>query len=223
MRIRAFFGKKLLLTLLCLLLVGMVATGSSLAYLHAVTRDYQNAFSLAGEDLRARLTEPNWDAAEGLRLVPGKTIRKDPIITNTSKDQSEYVAVRMKIFTGSGALFSSAELLRLLHLMRIEGLSARWVLCAGSYQQTSGTVTSAAQPLVFYYDQALAPGEVTEPLFTALRVQNKYDNDHPMTEADLNWLKSLGTIDLKLEGAAVDAGSFPAAANAADTLVGLFP
>ena len=223
MKKRTFSRRKPLLFLLCLLLVGVIATGSSLAYLHAMTRDYQNAFSLAGEDLRARLTEPNWDAAEGLKLVPGKTIRKDPIVTNTSKNQSEYVAMRVTFLGSGGTPFGSADLLRLLNLMKIHGLDSQWVLCQGTYTVTAGSVATVTQPLIFYYNQPIAPSEVTDPLFTGLRVQNKYDSVNAMTEADLNWLKFLGTIEIRLEGAAVDAASFANAAAAASTLVGLFP
>jgi len=220
---KTFSLRKPLLFLLCLLLAGVIAAGSSLAYLHAITGGYKNAFSLAGENLRARLTEPNWNAEEGLRLVPGKAIRKDPMITNTSKDRSEYVAVRVTFLTGGGAPFGGADLLRLLNLMKLQGLSAQWVLCLGTYTAAAAGVAAVAQPLVFYYSRPIAPGEVTDPLFTGLRVQNKYDGVNPMTEADLNWLKSLGTIDIKLEGAAVDAAGFADADAAAGSLAGLFP
>jgi len=223
-------NKKLVLLLLAIALVLLAAAGPALAMLGSVTGVKTNAFTLE-DDIRAVLREPNWTAAEkkeGLLLVPGKVVRKDPMITNTCGIE-EYAAIRLVFQYGSGNVkMSDADLRKLLGLLEIDW-HPDWVLCAGS-----NAAASATQPLVFYYNGVIAPGKTTPPLFSAIRVK---DQSNGMTEADLRWLQGIkitdgdivadpsgiGTFNIKIEGAAVQALGYGSAAAAKDDLKALFP
>lgn len=239
--------KKLTLTLLCVILIGVITAGTTFAYLTSATEEAQNVFTSA-ENIRATLTEPNWDEAEGIRLVPGKEIRKDPMITNICKID-EYVALRLTFQYGEnicdddactdpdndGGTMSQADLLKLLNLVEIDW-NSKWNLHEGTLDiDGGGKVTDVTPTLVFYYEDLVSPGKNTAPIFESIRIKTK---DGGMTELDLRWLQSvkitengdvihdpggLGGIHIKIEGSAIQTLGFDSAADAADALAGLFP
>ena len=222
-----------MVTFLTVLLVVCAVTGIALAGLSSVTNEETNVFT-PSDNIRASLSEPNWNAQEGLKLVPGKTVSKDPMITNTGQ-VSEYAAIRLTFQYQDGTTaMSGADLLRLLNLLEISW-SDKWVLCGGTMViGGTGEVTSVTQPLIFYYTESLSSGEVSAPVFSSIRVKDKSDG---LTEADLRWLQAikieageiiddpagLGRFHILVEGAAVQTQSYPDAAGAASALKGLFP
>jgi hypothetical protein len=123
---------------------------------------------------------------------------------------------------------SDADLRKLLEWLEIDW-NPDWILCAGNI-----TPATAAQPIVFYYNGVLAPGQTTPPLFSSIRVK---DQDDGMTEADLRWLQGIkiaggeiatdssgiGKFNIKIEGAAIQALGYSNAAAAAGDLKALFP
>ena len=227
---KLFKNRKLALLALSLAFVLLAAAGPALAMLGSVTGGKANTFTPA-ENIHARLSEPNWTEAEkkeGLLLVPGKTVRKDPMITNTCEIE-EYAAMRLVFRYGDGSSkMSDADLRKLLRWLEIDWHPG-WVLCAGD-----NAAATAEQPLVFYYNGVLAPGQATPPLFSAIRVKDQVDG---MTEADLRWLQGIeitdgeivpdpggvGRFNIKIEGAAVQALGYGSAAAAQDDLKALFP
>lgn len=232
-----FKNKKLVITLLSLALVLIVATGGTFAYLTTATREETNIFTGA-DNIRARLTEPNWEGEEALRMVPGKTVKKDPMITNTGLTD-EYVAIRLTFQDGGGGGLDDADLLRLLNLVEIDW-SSKWILCDGTMtvDSSTGEVTAVHQQLVFYYDEALSPGQISDPIFSSIRVKDKVtDGEGAITEDDLRWLQGvkiadgetaddpdgLGGFYIQVEGAAVQTVSLVNAASAANELKALFP
>lgn len=224
-------NKKLVITLLLMTFVMLVTVSGTFAYLNSITKEEENIFTLA-ENIRARLTEPNWDAAEGLIMVPGKRVSKDPMITNTGQID-EYVSIRLIFQYADGSDMSDTDLLKLLNLIEITW-NDKWKLHDGTLaMDASGTVTAVTNPFIFYYDEVLSPGEVSEPIFDSIRVKTKSDG---LTEAELRWLQAveivngnivtnpdgLGTFHIRIEGSAVQSLGFTDASGAANTLRDLF-
>ena len=183
---KMFENKKFLALLLSL--VCCLSVGTSLAYLTSMTNPYVNVFSFS-ENIQARLIEPNWDAVEGMRLLPGKTVRKDPMVLN-SCEVDEYVALRLTfedVSVNDGeetrSIMSAADMKKLSSYLDIDWNTADWELFDGS-------LTTPAQPLLFFYTGSLAPGATTPALFTSIRVK---DSDDGLTEADLRWLQGVLT------------------------------
>lgn len=202
------------------------------AYMSSVTKEVSNVFT-PGDNIRARLSEPNWEEEEGEDLVPGKTVRKDPVITNTCA-VSEYVAIRLTFQYADEATMSAADTLRLVNLLEISWNSS-WVLGEGTYTaDSSGKVTGITPTLVFYYNQILNAGEVSEPLFGSIRIKNEGDG---LKEADLRWLQGIKIVDgetvedseglggfhIYIEGAAVQSLGYTDAVGASSALKALFP
>jgi len=226
-------NKRFIITLFSLLLMLCITAGTTLAWLSTSTGEQSNVFTGA-EDIRARLSEPNWDEAKGLALVPGKTVNKDPMITNTGQTE-EYVALRLTfLHEEDGAALSQDDLLKLINLIEISW-DSKWKLYDGVMTvNASGEVTAITQPLIFYYDESLAAGKISDPIFSSIRVKTKSDG---LTEAELRWLQGikiedgevkedpngLGGFHLKIEGAAVQSVSFRDALEAAPVLKSLFP
>lgn len=238
-------NKKLTLAVLSILLVLCLSVGTTFAYLSAVTDQADNVFSFS-ENIRAGLTEPNWDEDDGIQLVPNKTTRKDPMITNTC-DIDEYVAMKITFRYGEnncddntctdldrcGEIMSKADLLKLINLLEID-LSDEWVLCDGTLDEdNTGKITDITPTLMFYYKENLAPNKITAPLFSTVRVKDKNDK---MTESDLRWLQSIKIEDgeivhnpygiyrfhIQIEGAAVQSSAFDNPASAIGDFKALF-
>lgn len=233
---KIFRNRKLVITLLSLVLVLLVTAGATFAYLTTVTKEESNVFS-PSDNIGARLDEPNWEKDEALKLVPGKTVKKDPMITNTGQSD-EYVAIRLTFQYDDGTEMYDADLLRLLNLVAIDW-SSKWVLYDGTMTvDGTGKITAIDQPLIFYYNEDLSPGEISDPIFSSIRVKDKVtDGTSVITEADLRWLQGiqivngeivndpagLGGFHIKVEGSAVQTISFTNAAAAASELKALFP
>lgn len=221
--------RSLLLLFLSLLLVAVISAGGTLAYYTGNAGEQNNVLAFE-ENIRARLDEYNWDADAGLTMVPGKELRKDPMITNTGRLE-EYVAIKLTFQDADqAATLSQSDYERLLGLITID-----WNTGTGAGQWT--LVSGGGTPeQVFVYNQALSPGEVTDPLFNTVRIHTKLDTEEPMTEADLRWLQgikyengqpvtdetALGGFNIQVEGAAVQADTLSAPTEAYQLLLALF-
>ena len=221
--------RSLLILLLSLLLVAVVSAGTTLAYYTGDAGGKTNVLSFH-ENILARLDEHNWNAEQGLTMVPGKELRKDPIITNLGQ-LDEYVAIRLTFQrSDQAATLTQADYERLLSLITIGwnvgGGESQWTLVSGG-----GTPEQ-----IFVYNQPLSPGEVTDPLLHTVRIHTKADTDEPMTEADLRWLQGvklengqpvadvsgLGGFNIQVEGAAIQADALSSPADAYAALLALF-
>jgi len=227
---KLFKSKKVLTAFLSLLLVATICAGLSYAFLFSTTAQYANAFT-PSENISAKLTEPNWNEEEGLQLVPGKVVRKDPMITNTC-DIDEYVAIKATFQRrgddGKGSEISGADLAMLLDLLVIDWNDTDWKIIEGDRD-----ADPAEQPFVFYYKGILKPGQTTPPLFSSVRVKDQSDK---LSEAQLRWLQGIkieggeivpdpsgiGKFNIVLEGAAVQAQGYANAQAAANDLLALF-
>ena len=224
-------GKKrsLLILLLSLLLVAVISAGTTLAYYTGDAGEKTNVLSFH-ENIIARLDENNWNAEQGLTMVPGKELRKDPVITNLG-ELDEYVAIRLTFQrSDQAATLTQSEYERLLSLITVN-----WNVGDGASQWTriSGEGTPEQ---IFVYNQSLSPGEITDPLLHTVRIHTKADADKPMTEADLRWLQgvkiengqpvadasALGGFNIRVEGAAIQADALSSPADAYQALLALF-
>jgi hypothetical protein len=217
--------KRMTLALLAAALVAAAALGATLAALGATTDQQENMFT-PSENISAKLSEPNWDPDEGIRLVPGKRVPKDPMITNTSR-VDEYVAIRLVFLDSDGTPMDDTTLNELLRWLEIDWNTGagpgKWTLFEGENVPSAPPAPPAAtQPMAFYYNDALAPGQASEALFDSVRVKNEFD-DPGLTEADLRFLEGLGRFSVTIEGAAVQTAGFADAAAASETLYALFP
>lgn len=217
--------KPLLIAILCIMLVAVVSIGSTLAYNSASAGSKLNVFSFS-ENIVADLTEPNWNEDEGLKLVPGKKIDKDPMITNTSQ-MAEYAAIKLTFqVKDKSAALSTADYIKLMNLIVID-----WNVGTGDTEWTA--VSGAGTPsAVYVYNKELTPGEISVPIFNSIRVKTKADG---LTEEQLRWLQgvriengeivvddtALGGLNIKVEGAVVHADGYESAGNASAALASL--
>ena len=218
-------NKKIMTVILSILLVTVITTGIVIASLGGVTQDKKNIFT-PGNNIHAKLIEPNWNPAEGLKLVPGTVIRKDPMIVNSCK-VDEYVALKLTFQYKNGTTMSGADVRKLLDLLVIDW-NPNWVIASGN-----PSASPAVQPLVYYYNGVLGAGQTTPALFSSIRVKDEADG---LTELQLRWLQGvkiesgsivadptgLGGFEIKIEGAAIQTEGTVNAAAAAPTLIGLF-
>ena len=207
-----------MIAVLSLVIILGAGTGSALAYYNSVTEEKRNVF-ISAENIRARLIEPNWDAQEGLKLVPGKTVPKDPMVVNTG-ETAEYVAIRLTFLDASGNPLEKEKLEKLLGLADITW-NSQWK-------------ADPDNPMLFYYQSILSPGQTSDPLFSSIRCR---DESGGLTEEELRWLQGIkivngiivsdpdgiGYCSIKVEGAAVQAVGLVDAAAAESALAALFP
>ena len=165
-------NKKILTAALSIALVVIVALGGTLAYLYTKTDTETNVFTF-GDNVKATLTEPSWDPDDGLDLVPGMEIAKDPLITNTSKNGvDEYAGIRIVFTRGDGTVLTAAETTKLLGLITIDW-SANWTLI-------DGTATSAKQ--TYFFNDILTPSMESDSLFYSVTINTA------VTPEELLWL-----------------------------------
>ena len=168
-------NKKRLTAILSVILVAAIAIGATLAYLSTITDEKENVFTFA-QNIKAKLDEPNWDPDEGENLTPGYEVKKDPMITNKSDNGiSEYVAIKLTFENGAGTTLTDAETARLLSCLTITW-NSNWGL-------KDGTATSAEQ--VYIYKNVLAPGQVSEPVFSSVTIKSD------ISDADFAWLAGM--------------------------------
>jgi len=166
---------------LSLLLVAALAVGITLAYLFSKTDPKENVFTFA-ENIKGVLDEPNWNPDEATELVPGKTIEKDPQITNTSNNAvTEYAAIKLTFQKGNGDTLTDAEMLTLMQYIDIEW-SSNWTLKDGTMTTSGSTVTAATPELIYVFNDTLPQGVTSDPIFYSVTIKDS------VTPAQLLWL-----------------------------------
>ncbi len=223
--------KKWYLPLLSILGVLLVSVAISSAVLSGMTAQAENVFSFA-QNIRGVLSEPNWDSVPAKDMVPGKQVAKDPMITNTGTIDT-YAGLQLSFMrTQGGTALSAAEVKRLLNLLDISW-NPEWTLVEGSMEQDQhGDYTEVSPKLTFVYQNKLAPGEISGPIFSSVRVKTEQQG---LTELDLRWLQGikitdgeivadsagLGQFRVDIEGALAQASEFADYTQASDTLIQL--
>ena len=168
--------KKRMSTILAIALAVVLSIGGTLAFLASLTEQYENAFSFA-ENVRARLTEPNWDEDEAKDLIPGYLVRKDPMVTNVSDNGVDvFTAIRVNFTDGKFVELTDAEAARLQRLLIIDWNKADWEIIDGDEDE------SAEQ--IWIYKHVLAPGETTNPLFNSVTIKSSWEGDEDTLPGD---------------------------------------
>lgn len=154
---------------LCLAVFGGAA-GVSGAYLWKPVNELNNVITPGSVEIK--LTEPGWDAEKGKNLVPCETVGKDPIVTNTGKNdawvfQQVDVPIRHVILVdGETKRKKEAADTELFFFTHQEG----WTLI-------SKTIESGVARRLYGYETILKPGETTTPLFTELTFANVLEGE----------------------------------------------
>jgi len=182
-------NKKKRITILSITLAVVLAIGGTLAYLATTTEEASNVFTF-GENIRAKLTEPNWDPDEGKNLIPGYEVKKDPMITNLSSNGvDEYAALKITFTdnkTTAGTKLTDANTLKLLNMLDITWNTTDWSLESGTLTtNASGVVTAATAEQIYVYKHALTPGQVTNPLFSSVTIKSD------ISDEDYAWLAGI--------------------------------
>lgn len=162
-----------------LLVIAMIAAGISLAMLSQNTENRANNFTFGNVSIA--LSEPEWDelAPEERIVYPGRTISKDPIITNTGEnDLYAYIEVSVpkktvrtvKEENGKEAIVE-AELLELFRFNANDG----WTLITRDDSSEDYTTY-----LYAYTAEVLSPNESTNALFDEVTYVNMLEGEIPM-------------------------------------------
>lgn len=167
--------KKGLIAALSVTLVAVIAAGTTLAYLFNKTDPVSNVFTFS-DNISAELEEPNWKPEEGLDLIPGSMMEKDPQITNTSKNAvNEYAAIMMTFQNGAGQTLTQDQMTKLMTLITIDwGDNGYWTEIQGT--------DKTAPVQIWRYNTAVKPLETTNPLFYSVTINEN------VTPEDLEWL-----------------------------------
>ncbi|MPW24654.1 hypothetical protein GC105_02450 [Alkalibaculum sp. M08DMB] len=97
---------KLLSTILVVILVSALTIAGTIAYL--TDRDEAtNTFTVG--NVAIELSEPNWDM-DNSKIIPGKVIEKDPVVTVLAGSESAYVRVKVTIPAKLKAIMEDLEL-----------------------------------------------------------------------------------------------------------------
>lgn len=188
------------------LCIGIAGIGRTLAVL-TDQDELTNCFAFVGEDgLDGVLTEPSWKPEEGLLVLPGETILKDPQVTNTSGiDMNALTALQVEFVYGagcpdqekSGQALSEEDMAYVCDVYRIDwnaDLLGDWVRFDG---ETAGDQTQR-----FYYKNVLErnypdDGDTTIPLFTNLAIPKDVNN------ARYSHIQDMGGFDIRISGTIV--------------------
>ncbi len=161
--------KSLVSMLIALSLVAVIMIGATLAYLTDTTDNVVNTFTIGKVDIT--LTEPSWDPEDAENLEPGAEIAKDPVVTNTGKNDA-YVAVTV---TG-------------MEEMAKVGFEAvvndGWVLVDANGTPVAGWDGKLVDGIYAYTAGVLAPSEVSGSLFDKVVFTDNgtYDSNYVINE-----------------------------------------
>ncbi len=172
--------RTLIIFALSLIIIALAAVGISLAMLTQKTENRANNFTFGNVSID--LTEPKWDelVPEDKIVYPGRTIKKDPIITNTGEnDLYAYIEVSVpkktvrtvKIENGKEVI-DEAKLQELFSFSANEG----WTLInKDDVSSNDYTVYRYA-----YTAKILSPDESTNALFDSVTYINMLEGEIPM-------------------------------------------
>lgn len=162
-----------------LLVIAMIAAGISLAMLSQNTEKRANNFTFGNVSID--LSEPEWDelAPEERIVYPGRTISKDPIITNTGEnDLYAYIEVSVPKKTvrtvkeeNGKEVIVEAELLELFSFNANDG----WTLINRDASSEDYTTY-----LYAYTAEVLSPNKSTNALFDEVTYVNMLEGEIPM-------------------------------------------
>ena len=168
-----YFSKKgLVISILVLIILASITTGTSLAFL-TDSEEKVNHFTYGSVDIE--LKEPKWDELdpEDKVVYPDRAIPKDPFVTNTGTvDIYAYLEVRIprasvRTVSTDGKTIIPAALQDLFTFTQ----SADWTKLEESYTDTEHV-------LIYAYTKGLiAPGESSTSLFERVKFINMLEGE----------------------------------------------
>lgn len=158
-------NKRLLAALVGCALALSLALGGALAYL-TDTASVVNDLSL-DTNLSISLSEPNWDPANATRMIPTKTIDKDPTITNDGTvDEWVFAKVSVPVFTGSVANEEGKSVDVVDNDLFFYTVNAGWT------QQGEPTISDGFRTYCYVYDSPLSANQSTSSIFDEITTAN---------------------------------------------------
>lgn len=191
--------RKGLIALLSIALVVVITAGFTFAYLTGNAGEKTNVFTFS-DNIRGQLDEPNWDETQGSNVLPGMTLRKDPMITNTSDNGvSEYAAIMVTFKPGADATYAGGEELtdedtaKLLGLIDIDWNQDAWTLIGAYGDNKTWTAVADGNEAtvkkmnnqVWVHNNTIAPGVITTPLYNSITIHAEMSNE------DMSWISGV--------------------------------
>lgn len=145
-------------------LIGVIAVGSTLAYLSSVTDTRENKFT-SSKDLNGTITETEWDKnhPEGTweDYLPGDSTGKNPVISIASEGVNGYVAMKVSCKDAAGQDIT------------FENFKTKYADV--SYNGVSGINTAnwtedSLNPGFYFYNTSVNAGGATNALFDTVTV-----------------------------------------------------
>lgn len=154
--------KSLVLTMASVAAIAAIGVGATFAYF-TDSKETSNPFTLG--DIEIELTEPNWDEANGVNILPMQTVEKDPTVTNTG-DNDAYIFVKVTVPTAE-VMVEGDETASTQELFTLNNISSNWTL-----------ISSNDSEYVYAYNEAVAPGDSTDALFESVTLVNLIEDDY---------------------------------------------
>lgn len=143
-------------------LIGVIAVGSTLAYLSSQTETKTNTFT-SGKNITANITETEWDESES--YIPGEAKAKNPVVQNVSGTDGEpmWTGVKIQFKDESGNYIAYTG---------NDGFAAKYgTLKASDPNTTTNYINkgwtqlqdAGKDGLFIAYDSLVKPGEATDP------------------------------------------------------------
>lgn len=170
--------RMLIVFALSLIVIALATIGISLAMLTQKTENRVNNFTFGNVSID--LTEPKWDELdpEDKIVYPGRTISKDPIITNTGEnDLYAYIEVSVpKKTVRTVKAENGKEVIGEAALQELFSFNAKdgWTLINKDDSSDYATYRYA------YTAKVLSPGESTNALFDSVTYINMLEGEIPM-------------------------------------------
>lgn len=160
--------KKKTITIIAIVIaIAIVVTGGIAAYL-TDTDSATNTFTVGKVEIS--LTEPNWNASNGQNILPGQTVAKDPMITNTGRNTAYvYMKVEQPLVDSEYELWDSS--IPSHDPLFSYTTNSGWTFLGNYMTSGCNTLTS-----VYYYNTSLAPNASTSKLFNNVTVGD-FDQD----------------------------------------------
>lgn len=158
-------------------LIGVIAVGSTLAYLSTVTETKTNKFTGAS-NIKATIEENKWKEDE--QYIPGEVKAKNPQITNSADSSTPiYTGVKIEFTDKDGKPISYADFQANYGKLQILGKDAAddkpvWEDGINTSAWTMDTSDYGTDGIFVYYNSILAAGEQTIPaVFDGLKVNGE--------------------------------------------------
>ena len=215
-------NKRLIISVLCVVLVLAMGIAGTLAWLSATTNTENNKFTLAktsGTDaaMKAEVIE-TFDPSEALELLPGAAVEKVVTVKNTSeKAIDEWVAVKLTFEKVDPAedLAAMAALNKVMELQITGETEGDGNVFGANWVRKNVGVLQAEE--IFYYNTKLAKDATTGSLFDVVNILSLSTNE------EIDEVYSWEGFNIKVEGAAVqDIVGTTLNADVKDALDGLF-